>query len=82
MAKILHLPDNREEFESVAEFMQNTLKVLEEEGAVSCLVVAKCSEGHVVTGYHKCDFGGKQELLGHIQADVIDQMIRSNPERY
>lgn len=47
MAKILHLPDNREEFESVAEFMQNTLKVLEEEGAVSCLVVAKCSEGHV-----------------------------------
>lgn len=82
MAKIIHFPDNRGEFKSVAEFLQDTIGVLEEEGAISCLVAAKTAEGYVVTGYHKCDFGERQELCGHIQCDIIDQMIRTNPERW
>ena len=82
MAKIIHFPDNRDEYASVTEFLYDTIRVMQDEGAVSCLVAAKTESGVVVTGYHNCDFGARQELNGHIQCDIIDQMIRSNAERY
>lgn len=82
MGKIIHFPDNRPEFKNVTEFLEDTIKVMQEEDAVAILVAAKTSSGIVVTGYRKCDFCQRQELVGHIQYDIVDQMIRANPERY
>lgn len=36
----------------------------------------------ICTGYYNLEAGEKQELLGHIQADIIDNMIRVNIDRY
>lgn len=32
----------------------------------------------VLTGHFNLDAGDKQELLGHIQIDIIDEYIRNN----
>ena len=36
----------------------------------------------MATGYCNLDMGQKMEMLGHVQADIIDQMIRENIDRY
>jgi len=82
MAKIIHFPDNRPKFDSATDFLNDSIKVLEDEKVESVLIAGRSKDGYVVTGYHKCDFGLRQELCGHIQCDIIDQMIRENPERY
>ena len=33
---------------------------------------------HIMTGYCNLDMTEKQELIGHIQVDVIDDMIKQN----
>ena len=34
------------------------------------------------TGYFNLDVGEKMEMLGHIQADITDEMIKENIDRY
>jgi len=53
-----------------------------EQEIVSVIVAYKCRDGTVLTEYYNADFGTKQEILGHIQCDIIDQMIRANLDRY
>ena len=81
MADIIYFPPTNN-WISVTDFLQDSIKKLEEEKAVKCLIAAKTEDGSVITAYFNCGFGEKQELLGHIQCDIIDQMIRANPDRY
>lgn len=82
MAKIFHLPKKDKDFANIREFLEDAITRLEEEGIESVIIAGKARFGQVVTGYYKCDQGTKQELNGHIQCDIIDCMIRANPERY
>lgn len=83
MAKIIRMPTKDGDYRNAQHFMQHTLEIFETEGVESHIVVAgKNREGEVITGYYKCGFGDRQEICGHIQCDIIDQMIRANPERY
>lgn len=50
--------------------------------ADNIMLAMKEDNGDWATAYHNMDFGMRQEGLGHQQADVIDSMIRANPERY
>lgn len=76
MAKIIHFSQPNDV--SLKEYIQETKQILEEEGVDNLLIAAKLKDGRVITGYYHCDFGSRQELLGHIQCDVIDQMIQAN----
>lgn len=83
MAKILHFPDPDEDHESAVDWLKNSTESILEEGEVESMMIAcKTKDGYVMTGYYHCDYGTRQELVGHIQCDIIDQMIRVNPERY
>lgn len=82
MANIIRFPIPGDEYADMPTFMKDSINVLLEEGADSVLIAGKTKDGQVITGYYKCDFGLRQELCGHIQCDIIDQMIRANPERY
>ena len=82
MANIIRFPMPGDEYANMPAFMQDSINILLEQGAESVLIAGKTKDGQVITGYYKCDFGLRQELCGHIQCDIIDQMIRSNPERY
>ena len=60
----------------------NSLIDLKDESE-SVTVAIKMKDGTVQTAYYNNDFGTKQELIGHLQADVIDQMILANlDDRY
>lgn len=79
MAKIINFPNLSNTIEG---FLQETAEILKENHIECLLIAGKTKEGEVLTGYFNCGFGVRQELCGHIQCDIIDQMIRNNSERY
>ena len=38
----------------------------------------KQEDAYIMTGYCNLDMGEKRELLGHIQVDIVNDMIRRN----
>lgn len=81
MAKILHFPKTDKEATTVTEFLHDAINTIDD-NAESIVVAFKNKDGSWLTGYFKADWGTRNEALGHIQADIIDQMILSNSERY
>jgi len=81
MAKIIHFPSPKNE-DTPEEFMLDTIKTIKEMEAETIIIAAKNKEGYWVTGYLNADWATRNEALGHLQADIIDQMILSNLDRY
>lgn len=81
-AKIIHFPEEGREYASVRSYLLDVALKLELEDCDNVLIAAKNKNGEVITGYYKANFGLRQELCGHIQCDIIDQMIRANIDRY
>lgn len=42
---------------------------------------AQLTDGNVATSYAHADVGTKQKLIGHLQADVMYQVIQTNMDR-
>ena len=83
MADIIRMPTKDGEYRDAQHFLEHTLEIFQEEGVETQIVIAgKNRDGEVITGYYKCSFGEMQEICGHIQCDIIDQMIRANLDRY
>lgn len=83
MAKILHFPDPKDDQESAIDWLKDSTESILEEGQVESMMIAcKLKDRRVITGRYNCDFSKQLELDGHIKCDIIDQMIRANPERY
>jgi hypothetical protein len=80
MAKIIHFPQT--ESYDAADFLEESKDIFKAHEVESVVVICKCKDGEWLTGYHNCDFGTKNEALGHLQADIIDQMIMANIDRY
>lgn len=69
--------------ETLKDFLQKTTIELEEiESAESIVIAIKLKDGSWLTGYSKADWGTRNEALGHIQADIIEQMVKENIDRY
>ena len=81
MAKIIHFPSPKNE-DTPEEFMLDTIETIKEMEVETIIIAAKNKEGYWVTGYLNADWATRNEALGHIQADIIDQMILSNLDRY
>lgn len=65
--------------DNVIEFLENLKKDVKERNIDNIIIVCKDKrEGEVLTGYVNLEMGEKQELLGHIQVDVINEMIKAN----
>lgn len=73
MAKIVKFPLNTNNFE---DFLQESFRYLLEIGAYNCVLAAKCKDGTVLTSYYNCDFGDRQELIGHLQYDIIHHVVK------
>jgi len=50
----------------------------QEDDIESFMVVCKLKSGEVMTGYVDVDFNARAELIGHLQVDLIDMMVRAN----
>ena len=80
MAKILHFPAS--EAQTPLAFMDKARDIIAGEEILSVIIVVKNSSSEVIAGYYQCDYGTRLELSGHIQCDIIDQMIKANLARY
>lgn len=68
----------------VSLFLIQTIQQIED-GVVdpqSVMFAMKAKDGEWVTGYCNMTFAERQEGVAHQQIDVIDSMLRANPERY
>lgn len=76
MGKIVKFKTQKE---NVKDFLDEVKEEVDNLEINNLIIASKLKDGTVITGYTKnLDMGEKQELLGHIQADIIDEMIRIN----
>ena len=65
--------------DNVLDFLNEVKQEVEKNNITNMIIACKCNDGTVLTGYTKnLDLGIKQELLGHIQADIINEMVYKN----
>lgn len=66
--------------DKVVDFLEDAIVKVKEYKADNILIAIKLNgqDGYVLTGYHNLNMAEKQELIGHIQIDVIDEMIHQN----
>ena len=77
MGKIIKLKSNQE---NVIEFLEDAIVQARKYNADNVMIAFKLrqEDQYVLTGYCNLDMCEKQELIGHIQIDIIDDMIRRN----
>lgn len=77
MGKIIRL---NSESQGVIEFLQDAIKQVENYDIDNVMIAFKLrtEDAYVMTGYKNLDMAEKQELLGHIQIDIIRDFIQEN----
>lgn len=67
------------ENDRVVEFLEELIKEVKTHNIDNVLVACKDIKGEAIfTGYCNLSMGEKQELLGHIQIDIVKDMINQN----
>lgn len=65
--------------DNVNEFLDQVKEFVTENNIDNMMIVCKLNDKSVSLGYTKnLDWGTKQELLGHIQIDIVKDMINQN----
>lgn len=77
MGKIIRLKSKQE---NVIEFLEDAIVQARKYDVDNVLIAFKLrqEEAYIMTGYCNLDMGEKQELLGHIQVDIVNDMIKQN----
>ena len=77
MGKIIRLKSKQE---NVIEFLEDAIVQARKYNADNVMIAfrLKQEDAYIMTGYCNLDMGEKQELLGHIQVDIVNDMIRRN----
>lgn len=77
MGKIIKLKSKQE---NVIEFLEDAIVQARKYNVDNVLIAFKLKQedAHIMTGYCHLDMCEKQELLGHIQIDIINDMIMQN----
>ena len=65
--------------DNALKFLDNVKRHVEEEKIDNMMIACKLDNGEVLVGATKnLDWGTRMELIGHLQSDVIDKMIKMN----
>lgn len=77
MGKILRFNSKTD---NVIEFLTDAINKVKEYNIDNVLIAFKLKQedSYIMTGYCNLEMGEKQELLGHIQVDIINDMIKQN----
>lgn len=70
----------RSKTDNAVDFLENAIAKVKEYKADNVLIAIKLKnkDNYVLTGYHNLNMAEKQELVGHVQIDIIDEMIYQN----
>lgn len=77
MGKIIRLKSKQD---NVIEFLEDAIVQARKYNVDNVMIAFKLKQedAYIMTGYCNLDMGEKQELLGHIQVDIVNDMIRRN----
>lgn len=77
MGKIIRLKSKQE---NVIEFLEDAIVQARKYNVDNVMIAFKLrqEDAYIMTGYCNLDMGEKQELVGHIQIDIINDMIKQN----
>lgn len=77
MARIINFKNKNNQ---VKDFLEEAKNIVEKENIDNVMIAFKLKNGEdcVMTGYCNLSMGEKQELLGHIQVDIVKDMIEHN----
>lgn len=75
MGKIVHFRTDNDE---LVDWLENLIKDIKERKVDNIMIAAKESSGQIITGWKNLDWGTRQELISHMQIDVINTMIQEN----
>ena len=66
--------------DTTAAFLKEAINIVESENIDNVMIAFKLKNetGYIMTGYHNLNMAEKQELLGHIQVDIIRDFIEHN----
>lgn len=80
MAKIIQF---KSEAENALDYLKECIKMVKKDKIDNIMICCKDKQHkEMCTGYFNLDIGQKMEMVGHIQADITDAMIRENIDRY
>ena len=78
--KILRYVSKQDE---IIEYLEKIMKDVREKNIDNFMICFKDKKNkEMCTGYYNLDMGQRMECVGHIQADIIDQMISENIDKY
>lgn len=77
MGKIIRLKNKSDD---VVNFLEDAISKVKENNIDNVMIAFKLrhEDAYIMTGYYNLDFSEKQELVGHIQVDIVNDMIREN----
>ena len=77
MGKIIKLKSKQE---NVIEFLKDAIVQAKKHNVDNVMIAFKLrqEEAYIMTGYCNLDMAEKQELIGHIQVDIVNDMIKQN----
>lgn len=77
MAKIIKMKSKNE---SILQFLEECKEEVIKNNIDNIMVAMKLKQedAYVMTGYANLNMAEKQELLGHIQVDIVKDMIQEN----
>lgn len=77
MSNIIKL---RTKSDNVLDFLEEAIDIVKKENVDNIMIAFKLKQedSNVMTGYCNLNMGEKQELLGHIQVDIVKDMIEQN----
>lgn len=77
MGKIIRLKNKNDD---VVTFLEDAINKVRENNIDNVMIAFKLrqEDAYIMTGYCNLDMGEKQELIGHIQVDIVNDMIKQN----
>lgn len=65
------------------EYLENLIEIIKRDEIDNFMICYKDKKSReMCTGYFNLDMGQKMECVGHIQADIMDQMVAVNIDKY
>lgn len=81
MAKIIRLFNSQEKAQhELINHIEGMLEMAKAGEFTSFAAMAKLTDGNIATGYCNLDVGGKQEMVSHMQVDIMYQVMLANLE--
>lgn len=75
MGKIVHFKTDSDE---LVEWLEHLIIDIKERKVTNIMIAAKEPSGQIITGWKNLDWGERQELISHMQIDIINSMIQEN----